>query len=362
MAHVTDPYEIKKILANILKPLIRSKENPNGPVSPEDALALIGTLSEIIKDAGGLDLSDRNLVGKLKHSIVTGLTTMKQSPENNTEIKDTLKLLFKDQNSLSPEDKKKLTLGLSYIIAMERDPNFKPNMGLALKDPKTLSPADKNKLLEDLENLANILNNTKNPKDRLDKKDLDLLIKLLKDEIKNPGITKEKTNPNSFEFDKDFKEMMQNMDILQGKRGGVASNYTGIASEAAYSLTPLALLSGEILNWQQAATGVEAAAADRDEALGERNDIVDTFITSQDPDLKLSHTNPEHNDFLPKLENAAIDALDSLTASLGANPENETPDSQAPSAEEEEPGSKYTSPSPLSMRPKPPGSSSAAGG
>jgi hypothetical protein len=234
MANISGTQELQKMLAQVLE------KTPKGALSPEMKLEIIHQLVPAIQAGGGFNPEDPKAVEKLKQGIKAVLTMDKLTndpavaPGNKAAIlanrQDMLMGIFNDKPT--PEQNKKIAIGMAYVKVLEREPGKDINMGLAMLDPKTLSAQDKLKLGADLEKVFSDLNDMqKDPGMKLDATKLAALMEMVKKEIDNPGVTK------ALADNKEDKGLTQSMTNLFGVDPHVPGKVTG----------PLMVLAGNTM-------------------------------------------------------------------------------------------------------------------
>jgi hypothetical protein len=359
MAMISGDKDIDMFLEMLLRNMQKA-----GAISPEQKKDIKAVLGPAMKQAGGFNPDEPNAINKLKQGIVAVAlcnrvgNDPKLSMQNfatlQKEQANLVSLVFKDSKKQTPEEKRKFSMAMAYLLVLEQKPDANISLALAMKDPKTLTPQEKKKLGEDIVAVFETL--SQDPNFKMDPTALAGLLEMVKKEIQDPGISKGKGTPE------EDKLMTQNLTNLfgidphvPGKITGpimvMAGNMMGIAENyPVFGDDPLNSYSGARLNASmQSATGVYQLAEDRDKDLGANAAAPEQ---PEAPAPESAAKSDAGDSLLSAVASAAEDAVSEMASPAKEVPTVETPKQEA--AEEWKPKS------PFEIKgPKPPGAPAA---
>ena len=339
---------------NMFLDMLLSKMQKAGAISPEQKKEIKAVLGPAMKQAGGFNPDEPNAINKLKQGIVAVAlcgrvgNDPKLSMQNfatlQKEQANLVSLVFKDPKKQTPEEKRKFSMAMAYLLVLEQKPDANISLALAMKDPKTMTPQEKKKLGEDVQMVFDTL--SKDPNFKMDPTALAGLLAMVKKEIQDPGITKGKGTPE------EDKLMTQNLTNLfgidphvPGKITGpimvMAGNMMGIAENyPVFGDDPLNSYSGTRLNASmQSATGVFQLAEDRDRDLGANSMDVNADAAPEAAAPESAAKSDAGDSLLSAVASAVEDTVKDMAAPAKEVPTAETPKQEA--AEEWKPKSPF---------------------
>jgi hypothetical protein len=271
MDFITKKYtedQMVTILNVIIKALQDPKKNPVLPsdLKPEQIDALIAKASQAIEN-NGLTVSNKN-IKDLYVKLATAIVVAYVAEHDPLGAQKTIDLTLAD--NLTPKEQKQLTTALAFVSVMQNRPDLKLRPSLAFED--NLSPADKKEFDDSLAiALDFIIRRELDPDLKMDPKAIDGLKDKVTDALKDPkskGKTPEEVARN---IAKDMD------DPLLGNSLGpvlvIMDNSLGRADTipvlSGAATTPLHILANVVFNPNQALTGGNSIAAERDAELGE---------------------------------------------------------------------------------------------